>query len=104
MAKTKDLSTKMDETVKAIDKDVKPQIMANKSVKLITDSSKPLLNQKLIAEDLKNSAKLYDVPPSTKSMEPVKSTITLPQESTSPIMIIQLLNGNLVKIKVNWRG
>ena len=87
MAKTKDLSTKMDETVKAIDKGVKPQIVANKPIKLRIDSSKPLLNQELIAEDLKNSANLYHVPPSTKSVEPINST--MPQESTSPIMIIE---------------
>ena len=87
MAKTKDLSTKMDETVKAIDKGVKPQIVANKPIKLHIDSSKPLLNQELIAEDLKNSANLYDVSPSIKSVEPINST--MPEEHVSPMMLIE---------------
>ena len=89
MAKTKDLSTKMDETVKAIDKGVKPENKNRKEIKSVKDSSQPLLNQELIAQDLKKSANSYDVPPSTKSIEPIKSTIPIPQQSVFPIMVIQ---------------
>ena len=62
MAKTKDLSEKVDKTVKTIDAknqaQTKPKLAQTTSQN--PDSSIPLLNEQLIAQDLKEGANLFD--------------------------------------------
>ncbi len=78
MAKTMDLGEKVVRKVNTIDEAPNPQSDAPKPFKLISDSAKPLLNQEYIAQELKQSHNLYDVPPTIQPNEPIRST--MPQE------------------------
>ncbi len=89
MAKTKDLGEKVEEKVEIIERTTKTQSSTVKPEKLNSDSAKPLLNQDYIAQELKQSHNLYDVPPATKSTEPSRSTMTMPQERLSSTVFVE---------------
>ena len=98
MAKTKDLGDKVEVKVNTIDKATNPQSDAPKPVKVISDSAKPLLNQDYIAQELKQSRNLYDVPPTIQPNETIRSTMPPERQRHNPIVANDTIKDDVMTV------